>query len=160
MTELESQPRLAQISVHTQCVGSALQKKKKQTIKRSIIAIPLLGYDFLILTQPCCSYRPSKACEVSLSKMWVSWDRKVNLFLWIHVSDTIFKKYIMITCTSHKIPSWGHANMTLNRRRDLSHWKCSIKSFDGSHQHIQQREKNLGTFLRNRFSQQRIEILR
>ena len=56
MTELESQPRLAQISVHTQCVGSAPQKKKKK-IKRSIIAIPLLGYDFLILTQPCCSYR-------------------------------------------------------------------------------------------------------
>ena len=33
------------------------KKKKKKTIKRSIIAIPLLGYDFLILTQPCCSYR-------------------------------------------------------------------------------------------------------
>lgn len=36
------------------------------------------------------------------------------------VSDTIFKKYIMATCTSHKIPSLGHANKTLKRS------ECSV----------------------------------
>lgn len=158
MKELESQPRLVQISVHAQCVGSAPQKKKKKRLLKGLYSYPVVGL-WLSHLDPTLLLIPSKACEVSLSKIWVSWDRKVNLFLWIHVSDTIFKKYIMTTCTSHKIPSWGHANMTLNRRSDLSHWKCSIKSFDGSHQHIQQREKNLGTF-QVIDSHDRIEILR
>lgn len=157
MIEFESQPRLVWFSVHAQCVGSAPQRKKP--IKRSIRAIPLLGYDFLILTQPCCSYHQwhvkflfPKCESVEIGRL---------IYFCGYMSVTLFLKSTSWQLAHHtKSLPWGHANMTLNRRSDLSHWKCSIKSFDGSHQHIQQCKKNLGTFLRNRFPWQRIEILR
>lgn len=144
VTELESQPRLVQTPAYAQCLHTALWK----TIQRPITAFLLAGL-LLSHPDPVLLLIPSLAWEVAVSKMQVSQDRKVNIFSWIHVSETIFQKYIMTTSTSHKIPSLGHANMTLKRMSDLSHCKCSIKSIDGSHQHIQQRKKNLDTFLRN-----------